>query len=131
MIFYTRLVWTKLKWWKEAGYQMNIVKEYLAINVFFLTLFLEIWPMRFCVYFLYMCKALLCVTCPCNIDLLLRKQQKYFYMLCIPCAWKSFWYSLMIWGYTLSLPPSSKPKPFYWKYMQSWCEYMKEVGLIY
>lgn len=77
----------------------------------FLTLFVEIWPMRFCVYFLYMSEVLSCVTCPCNIDLLLRKQQKYFYVLCIPCVWKLFWYSLMIWGHTLSLPPSSRLNP--------------------
>lgn len=61
----------------------------------FLTLFVEIWPMRFCVCFLDMSEVLSCVTCPCNIDLLLRKQQKYFYVLCIPCVWKLF--DILLW----------------------------------
>lgn len=34
VIFCPWLVWAKLKWWKEGGYQMNIFNKCLAINVF-------------------------------------------------------------------------------------------------
>lgn len=117
--WFSVLGWFELSWNDERKVvtKWTFSTSALPLMSSLLTLILEIWSMGLCGYFLNMSKVLLlCVICPYSIDLFIRKTTKILFVFCfIPWGLYYFWHSLMIWGYSLFLPLSSKPIPLCWE----------------